>query len=131
MDYLQNTSSATSEASVITQLLPMAAPLQPLSRPTNVSQLSTHVIDSASSEHQIRSSSAPADCMLTSSYSGAASFLGTFASTPSFQASLQQSQQLEYSTIAGGRPRHHTTTNVLSLDPMDSSQESPRFLGNE
>ena len=132
MDYLQNTSNPTSEATTVTQLLPMAAPLQPISTSKRMSQLSTNMIsqtiDPANPMQQIRSSSAPADCMLTSSTS--TSFLGTFASTPSFPTALQQSQQ-QFSAYTGGRPRHHTTTNVLSLEPMESSQESHGFLGDE
>ena len=78
---------------------------------------------------QTRSSSAPADCMIPSS--SATSFLGTFASTPSFQVALQESQQTYPAGISGGRPRHHTTTNVLSLEPMESSQEPQSSLADE
>ena len=133
MDYLQNTSNPSSEATTVTQLLPMAAPLPPISTSKRMSHLSTNMISQSIGPtidpmQQIRSSSAPADCMLTSSSSTA--FLGTFASTPSFPTALQQSQQ-QFSAYTGGRPRHHTTTNVLSLEPMESSQESHGFLGDE
>ena len=132
MDYLQNTSNPTSESTTVTQLLPMAAPLQPISTSINMSQASTNMtaqsLGPTDSLQQIRSSSAPADCMLTSSSSTA--FLGTFASTPSFQTALQQPQQ-QFSACTGGRPRHRTTTNVLSLEPMESSQEPQSYLADE
>ena len=124
MDYLQNTSQHSSETNTVTQLLPMAAPLQPIS--TSKQSFQSH---SLSSTPQTRSSSAPADCMIPSS--STTSFLGTFASTPSFQTALQQSQQPYPVSFSGGRPRHHTTTNVLSLEPMESSQEPQSFLADE
>ena len=133
MDYLQNTSPPSSESNTVAQLLPMAAPLQPISSSKHNSPFSTNTStfqsQDISSAQQIRSSSAPADCMLTSS--SATSFLGTFASTPSFQTALQQSQQPFPAAFAGGRPRHHTTTNVLSLEPMESSQEDQNYLSDE
>ena len=135
MDYLQNTSNPNPESNVVTQLLPMAAPLQPFS---NVRHSSQAAIDELSTEsqnissvQQIRSSSAPADCMLTSTCAGTTSFLGTFASTPSFQTSLEPPRQQFPTFNNGGRPRHHTTTNVLSLEPMETPQETSGFLGDE
>ena len=137
MDYLQNTTDPTSQTTVVTQLLPMAAPLHPISIPKHASQISAniqplepHNMNPTSCTQQVRSTSAPADCMITSSPSSATSFLGTFASTPSFQTSVQQSQQ-QFSAFAGGRPRHHTTTNVLSLQSITSSQQSQDFIGSE
>ena len=133
MDYLQNTSQASSDSNTMTQLLPMAAPLQPISTsrqiPPSSTITSSFLLNDNSSTIPIRSSSAPADCMITSS--SATSFLGTFASTPSFQTALQQSQQQFPAAFAGGRPRHHTTTNVLSLEHMDSSQEPQNVLADE
>ena len=133
MDYLQNTSQQSSESNTVTQLLPMAAPLQPISTSKQISPFSANTLSfqshNLSSVHQIRSSSAPADCMITSS--STTSFLGTFASTPSFQTALQQSQQSYPVSFSGGRPRHHTTTNVLSLEPMESSQEPQSSLADE
>ena len=133
MDYLQNTSQQAPESNTVTQLLPMAAPLQPISTSKQIPPFSastpsfqSHDLTSA---HQIRSSSAPADCMITSS--NTTSFLGTFASTPSFQTALQQSQQSYPVSFSGGRPRHHTTTNVLSLETMESTQETQNFLADE
>ena len=133
MDYLQNTSQPSSDSSTITQLLPMAAPLQPVSTSRQLAPFSTSTLLMPSNDNtsiiQTRSSSAPADCMIPSS--SATSFLGTFASTPSFQVALQESQQTYPAGISGGRPRHHTTTNVLSLEPMESTQENQNFLAEE
>ena len=133
MDYLQNTSQPSSDSSTITQLLPMAAPLQPVSTSRQLAPFSTSTLLMPSNDNtsiiQTRSSSAPADCMITSS--STTSFLGTFASTPSFQTALQQSQQSYPVSFSGGRPRHHTTTNVLSLEPMESSQEPQSSLADE
>ena len=133
MDYLQNTSQHSFESNTVTQLLPMAAPLQPISTSKQIPSFSAGTpsfqSQNLSSVHQIRSSSAPADCMIASS--STTSFQGTFASTPSFQTALQQSQQSYPVSFSGGRPRHHTTTNVLSLEPMESSQEPQSFLADE
>ena len=139
MDYLQHTTHPTTQANVITQVLPMAAPPVP-PIPKHSSQHSSHIqlleLDSiqtpSSSEHQTaRSSSAPADFMITSTSPASSSFLGTFASASIFDSSsLQQSQQ-QTPSFTGGRPRHHTTTNVLSLQSMSSSQQSQDFMGGE
>ena len=135
MDYLQNTSNPNTQSNVVTQLLPMAAPLQPISNMRHSSQAAINEISTESqnisSMQQIRSSSAPADCMLTSTCAGTTSFLGTFASTPSFQTSLEPPRQQFPVFNDGGRPRHHTTTNVLSLEPMETPQETSGFLGDE
>ena len=138
MDYLQNTSNPNPESNVVTQLLPMAAPLQPISNVRHSSQAAINEISTesqnvsqSSSVQQIRSSSAPADCMLTSTCAGATSFLGTFASTPSFQTSLEPPRQQFPTFNNGGRPRHHTTTNVLSLESMETPQEPSGFLGDQ
>ena len=138
MDYLQNTSNPNPESNVVTQLLPMAAPLQPISNVRYSSQAAINEISiesqgtsQLSSTQQIRSSSAPADCMLTSTCAGTTSFLGTFASTPNFQTSLEPPQQQFPSFNNEGRPRHHTTTNVLSLEPMETPQEPSGFLEDQ
>ena len=133
MDFLQNTSQASSDSNTITQLLPMAAPLQPVSTSRQIPPFSANTSSLQLNDHSstipIRSSSAPADCMITSP--STTSFLGTFASTPSFQTALQQSQQPFPAGFAGGRPRHHTTTNVLSLEHMELSQDPQNFLADE
>ena len=138
MDYLQNTSNPNPVSNVVTQLLPMAAPLPPVSEARHSSQAATNQISTESQDisqlsslQQIRSSSAPADFMLTSTCAGTTSFMGTFASTPSFQASLEPPRQQFPVFNDGGRPRHHTTTNVLSLEPMETPQETSGFLGDE
>ena len=135
MDYLQNTSNPNPESNVVTQLLPMAAPLQPISNVRHSSQAAIHELSTESqnisSVQQIRSSSAPADCMLTSTCADTTSFLGTFASTPSFQTSLEPPQQQFPAFNNEGRPRHHTTTNVLSLEPMETPQEPTGFLEDQ
>ena len=136
MDYLQGTTPPCNQSSGIPQVLPMAAPPPPsiskeLSQPPpNIQLLELGNIQTSSSEQQTRSSSAPADFMLTSSSGDSSSFLGTFASASIFPVPLQQSQQ-QTTSYTEVRPRHHTTTNVLSLQSITSSHPSQDFIGGE